>query len=352
MRILIAIDNFKVGGAERVASLIANELSKENEVHVALFDDEIRYPIDPRVGLHNVSPVYAGRIFRIIKRLRNYTRLIRDLHPDIIYAFAYVSIYAAAGRLLAKQPQIRLICSERTDPSKEPRLKLMRYLRDWAYSQSDTLVCQTPQVVEFFRKKRLNVRCRVIPNPVKENLPRWIGSESRTFIVACRLAKQKNLPLLLEAFKIFIEKNPEYRLEIYGDGPEKDILTKQIRQLGLNAHVFIKPFVTNIHDLMARSLAYVSSSDYEGISNSMLEALAIGVPAICTDCPVGGANMFIKDGINGFLVAVGDKLALAENLEKIVHRQVGLQQISQQAQLIRDRISPSKIVAEWLSLIN
>lgn len=351
MKIIIAIDNFRIGGAERVASLIANELSAQHEVHAIIFEKEIRYSIDPNVKLHIISPSKIGRFRRVILRLIDYNKIIREIQPDIIFSFAYVGIYAAFGKLLAHNKQAKLICSERTDPAREPESKIARYLRDWAYSKCDTLVCQTPFVVDYFKGNGLKVKYKVIPNPVKEHLPFWAGNESKTFVTACRLAKQKNLPLMLNAFKRFVSKYPGYSLKIYGEGPEESSLINLRNQLGLDESVHFEPFSTNIHDIMKNALAYVSSSDYEGISNSMLEALAIGMPTICTDCPVGGANMFIKNGINGFLVPVGDENSLFHCFEKVISCHTDLDKISQQAQQIRTEISPSKIVTQWLSLI-
>lgn len=352
MKIIIAIDNFRVGGAERVASLIANELSKQHEVHAIIFEKEIRYSIEHGVTLHYVSPENTGRINKIVKRLNGYRKLINQIQPDIIYSFAYVGIYAALGKLLSKNKTARLICSERTDPTKEPNSNLTRLLRDWAYSKSDTLVCQTQTVVNYFKSKGMDINYKVIPNPVKEDLPYWENNDSKTFVTACRLAKQKNLPLMIHAFKDFSDKYPGYKLDIYGEGEEKENLTNLILDLRLEQNVSIKPFSTDIHNIMAKSLAYVSSSDYEGISNSMLEALAIGLPTICTDCPIGGAEMFIENLKNGILVPVNDKYALSQGFENVVSGELNLTEMSQNAKRIRIDINPRKIVKEWLTLID
>lgn len=352
MKIIIAIDNFRIGGAERVASLIANELSKQHEVHAIIFEKEIRYPIESKVTIHYVLPENSGRISKIIKRLNEYRKLINQIQPDVIYSFAYVGIYAAFGKLLSKNKTAKLICSERTDPTKEPSSNITRLLRDWAYSKSDTLVCQTKIVVNYFKSKGMNVNYKVIPNPVKEDLPHWENNNSKTFVTACRLAKQKNIPLMLNAFKEFSYKYSGYKLDIYGEGEEKENLTHLISDLGLGQNVSIKPFSTDIHNIMAKSLAYVSSSDYEGISNSMLEALAIGLPTICTDCPIGGAGMFIENLKNGILVPVNDKDSLSQGFEKIVSGELNLTEMSQNAKRIRIDINPQKIVNEWLTLID
>ena len=102
---------------------------------------------------------------------------------------------------------------------------------------------------------------------------------------------------------------------------------------------------------MTSSNIYVSSSDYEGISNSMLEALAIGIPTICTDCPVGGARMFIESGKNGYLVPVGDSEAMAEKILALIGNEELQQQFSEESRKIRDLLSKDKIYGMWDKLI-
>lgn len=98
-------------------------------------------------------------------------------------------------------------------------------------------------------------------------------------------------------------------------------------------------------------MIHVSSSDYEGISNSMLEALAIGLPCICTDCPVGGAKMVIKNNINGILIPVGDQKALEQKMILLAENDELIEKLSQNAVKIRTKLSISNIADEWISFI-
>ena len=102
---------------------------------------------------------------------------------------------------------------------------------------------------------------------------------------------------------------------------------------------------------MNSSAIFVSSSDYEGISNSMLEALGMGVPTICTDCPIGGAREMISDGENGILVPVGDDNTLYLAMKKIIENPDFANKISNNAVRIRDQYPVRKIAEEWLKYI-
>ena len=165
---------------------------------------------------------------------------------------------------------------------------------------------------ESIRKKGV-----VIPNPIAVDNPSTVnsGEENNRVIAAGRLHKQKNFPLLIRAFAAFSKDFPNYSLDIFGEGEEREALQKIVKNLSLTDKVFLKGKTDALFDEFLKSTIYVSSSDYEGISNSMLEAMAAGLPTICTDCPCGGARATIKDGVNGLLVPVGDEDALADALK-------------------------------------
>ncbi len=351
MKIIIAIDNFRIGGAERVASLIANHLAESHDVHALIFDGKIRYDISSKVKLHIIDEnSSSNRAIRIVQRVKRYHKIFKKINPDAIYSFGYVGIYAVVANKFLCIRIKNFICSERTDPSKEPANRFLKLIRNWAYRNCNTLVCQTPDVVDYFNNIGLKVDFSVIPNPVKSGLPSWQGIDSQTFITACRLEPQKNLDLMIDGFAEFSKNFPDYELHIYGDGYLKSHYEQKIKDIRMEEKISIFPFSTDIHSIMASSLAYISTSDYEGISNSMLESLAIGLPTICTDCPVGGARMFIQNGVNGYLSKVGDKDSLVKSLSTFIDNP-DKNYLSKNSMKISDTLSTNRIVAKWVALI-
>lgn len=101
--------------------------------------------------------------------------------------------------------------------------------------------------------------------------------------------------MLLEAFALFNKKDNSYRLHIYGEGTEQEQLQRYVEKLGLSQNVIFKGLELDIHKRMQEATMYVLSSDYEGISNSLLEAMSMGMPCISTDCPCGGSRHFNKE---------------------------------------------------------
>lgn len=352
MRIIVAIDHFKAGGAERVASVIINRLCLQHEVHVVVMEEEVNYPLDfEHITIHGIRYNTANKALKVWTKLRNYRRIVREVRADLILSFAsFMSIYTAAALLWNGRRMTKVIMSERTDPMREPTSFLARYLRNRAYSSADFLVCQTPWVKDFFERK-IRANCVVIPNPITPNLPEWRGQNSKVIMTACRLTGQKNLPLLLRAFKRLHEEHSDWQLIIWGDGELRKELESWVVAHGLKEAVRMPGFTRHSIGAMEQSYLYVSSSDYEGISNSMLEALGVGIPTICTDCPVGGARMFIDSGVNGLLVPVGNEEALLEAMRRMVEERNFALSCSVASRAVNETLRVEKVVDKWLELI-
>ena len=212
-------------------------------------------------------------------------------------------------------------------------------------------MCQTQEALEYF-PKNIQKKSVVILNPIKDNLPRrWIGERRKNIVNFCRLEKQKNLPLLIDSFKEFHQKYTDYTLTIYGDGKEKSFIERYIRERELEDCVTIHPAVSDVHEHIKDAIMFVSSSNYEGLSNSMIEAMAIGLPTICTDCPCGGARMVIRDGENGLLVPVNDKDEMIKAMSKIAADDNLREYIALNGSKIRYELSKDKIVGMWEKII-
>lgn len=217
-------------------------------------------------------------------------------------------------------------------------------------------VLQTHDELEFFENTFKNAV--VIRNPVKPDLPEPHTGERRKVIVNfCRIAEQKNLPLMINAFIKLHEKYPEYALEIYGntvtenENSIKKKLIDVIEKLGAADYIKILPPRQDVHSMIRDCTMFVSSSDFEGLSNSMIEAMAIGLPCVCTDCLGGGAREMVYHEENGLLVPMKDVDALYLAMKRMIEDDELRERCSKNAANVRETLSAENIAKQWIEYI-
>lgn len=350
---VVFISNFMGnGGAARVISVLAGELAKRGyEVSICSFSyaGSAEYAHLEEVNYTKIETRYKHAIFHKIERILRLRKEIKKHKNAVVISFEYFMNMQVVVSMLGLKN--RLIVSERNDPERVGGKTPIKQIRNFLYRFVDCLVCQTEDAANFFPRGIRN-KSVVILNPIKADLPEpFIGTRKKQIVNFCRLEKQKNLPLLIDSFEEFRQAYPDYTLAIYGDGKEHDFLKEYIHEKHLENTVSLYPAVQNIHECIIDSMMFVSSSDYEGLSNSMIEAMAIGLPTICTDCPCGGARMVIKDGVNGLLVPVGDKHEMIKAMKKISENPQLGEKLGREAFNIYSKLSPEAIAEEWIQII-
>lgn len=355
MKAIVFTDHFGQGGAERVASLIIKGLCAidDNEVHVCVFENIKNYVLAKNVQFHLLTNPQKGHLQNALLKIRNLAKVIKQIKPDVIYSFGPImASYVYLAKKLSGYSKLKVIASERNDPRFEPVENWKKKVRNFCYNRADVLVCQTPMAVDLLEKRYgVHTRKVIIPNPISSDLPKWQGEHSKEIITAARLTKQKNLPMLIDAFEKLKTEHPDYHLTIYGEGELRSELAEYIEKKEQTDSISMPGFATNIHAIMANAYMYVSSSDYEGISNSMLEAMGIGLPCVCTDCPVGGASMVIENGVSGILTHVGNTDELYLGMKSLVENKELTASISNSSRYVNSAYSIQKITEKWLNLV-
>lgn len=348
--------HLSIGGAERVISLIANYCAKYNlEVQViTLSTEEVIYPIDNKIKHLHIKRTIK-KPFHIIERIPKIRKAIKD--SDIIVSFIWWNnICTILASLFLNK---KIIISDRNDTESELKKyfnnplirKFAEILIKFLYRFATKVVFQTADAQNFY-PNAIQKKSVVIPNPIVPYLPeRYTGIRRKEIVAMCRLERQKNIKMMIDAYALLVQDYPEFTFIIYGEGELRWELEEYIENLSLKDKIFLPGFQKAIHERVVDIYMYVSSSDYEGISNSMLEALGMGLPSVVTDCPVGGARMFIKQNENGILVPVGNTQAMYEGMKKIIEDDEFREKISNNAIKIREEISVDIICKKWLDLI-
>lgn len=345
--ITLISQEYKMSGIHRMESQLIKEWKKQGHT-VNIIDNKCQ-PVDhDEMESRTLKKIPESKVFfvKYIKRIKRFKQYFNAHPDDMIVALGWrQGCWAAIVGLFVKN---RVLISERNDPTKNPTSAIRRRLRNICFRLVDVCVFQTEDAMKYFAKS-IQKKGVVIPNPINEQIPVFDIKERENYIIAVgRLNPQKNFHMLLDAFALFHKDYPQYVLDIYGDGVLLDELTAYTERLGVKASVNFKGFSSDIYPLMAKAAMYVSSSDYEGISNSMLEALAIGVPTVCTDCPVGGARQMIEDGVNGLLTPVGDAQAFYQAMCRIAGDREFADRIAKNAQDIRKKYPIEVIADKWI----
>lgn len=346
MRIAILSHGLSNGGAERVASILANNLAIYHKIlFIAVYSQEREYTLLDDITYKYIGCNSSNRMVKLIKRNIQIKKVIESFQVDLVISFIINEA------LMLNISGIPLIYSLRTNPDNIFRKRLNRVLGLFSYRRARAIVFQAEGARNYFDDE-IRRKGVVIGNPLTENLPYWKDyKHEKNIITACRLTKQKNIPLLINAFSEFHRLYPEYKLDIYGQGDEEEYLKVLVSKLKLENFVSFCGHSEEIHQVMASSGIFSLTSDFEGLSNSMIEALAIGIPTVCTDCPPKSAGEYIVNGESGFLFPVGDKKALVEIWCELVQNESLCRRISENEVNIRKKLNVQLVVRQWQDII-
>ncbi|MFQ6862922.1 MAG: glycosyltransferase [Beduini sp.] len=344
MKICILIGSLRGGGAERMATILANSLKKQNH-DVTLINFEKK---EDEYLLESGISRYFLQHTNIVNDILDLNKYIKQIEADIYISIdIYFNILAGFCKRINK---IKVIMSERNDPRNVNIRTSIKLLRNISYKYADGIVFQTIEARNYF-KKVFTVKSSVIPNPIKKDLPRRNSNCKNVIVAVGRLSKQKNYLLLLNVFEKISKKYPEYQLVIFGEGEEKTNIINHIRQLKLESKVHINNFTSELHDKIKDYKIYVLSSDYEGIPNSLLEALGMGFPVVASNTPSGGTKSLIDHSVNGFLFQPMNEEEFYKYLSQLIDDENLQKMFSKNALIVNDKFSEEIIVKQWVSFI-
>ena len=189
----------------------------------------------------------------------------------------------------------------------------------------------------------------VLPNPITFTHAFVSSLEKKTVSAAGRLCRQKNYDLLIDSWLLVHQSHPDWVLEIWGDGPDRNRLSQKISDLQLGQSVLLKGYDKDVISKLSNSSIFVLSSLYEGLPLVIIEAMSCGVPVVATACPCGPKDL-ITDGQNGFLVPVGNKNALAGGICHLIEDSSLRKQMGGYALEASKQYSIERITTRWMNL--
>lgn len=358
--LLIVIHSLSGGGAERVAvDLGAYWIGCGYKVTLVTQSspDTDAYPLHTQIKRYalGMAGASAGRVSAALANLRRVwtlRRIIKRERPTIVLGMmTTASVLAIAA---ARKLPCRVIATEHTHPPSQELPEMWLRLRRWAYPQAAAVVALTSGTAAWLEAHVPGSRVTVIPNAVRWPL---VASEpvlsppSRAgryrMLAVGRLHPHKGFDLLISAFQELARHFPDWDLVILGEGASRDELQQQIDEAGLSDRITMPGRAGNIGDWYVQSDMYVLSSRVEGLSNTLLEAMASGLAPVAFDCETGPREI-VRHEIDGVLVApAGEHEALAAHLSNLMAHPELREAYARRAVDVRDRFSTARIMALW-----
>lgn len=384
--IAMYIGSLQKGGAERVMSNLADYFFEQGYrvtlVTTYLADDEYevrhaawkRVPagapnaicvadldenpvwVDPEGGEQGgIKRVFSallkeeqqGRIKNLKLRQDKLRGIWKALKPDLILSFLGKNNVMALST--GTKEGFKVVVSVRSDPDREYSSASLKAAMLTTFRKAAGVVVQSQGAKDRF-PKYIQKKCIILPNAIDPSFirPRYVGDREKKIVMVARLNENKNQAMVMEAFKEATkDKFSDYRLVFYGDGPARSQLRRLAESLGVEKRVEFKGNVTHVAEHIEKAYMFILASNYEGMPNSLIEAMSLGLACISTDCPCGGPRDLIEDGVNGLLVPVGDKDAMAAAMIRILEDRELADKMGTEACKIQEKCSPEVTNTKW-----
>lgn len=358
-KIAFHLNCLEQGGAERVVTNLANQFASEgyqviiatewygeNEFHI---NDAVRRV---HVGLRE-GDEKKHRLLQFLLRIKYLREFLKRERPDILIPFAQKALYR--GLTAAYFMKIPVLISIRTDPAGHYDARSDKIQIPLLFPRADGCVFQTEGAREFFAP-RLQDNSRIILNPIHE---KYIGvpvpeKRTKTVVQSGRLVDFKNQPMLIRAFVKVHEKHPDYDLKIYGgdslDGT-KEILEQLIEENKAWDYIHLMGASDSLEQDLADAALFAFTSDWEGLPNALMEAMALGLPIVATDCPCGGPRTIMTNEENGLLIPIKDERALEDGINRLIEDPELAERLGAEARKIADKANGNAVFEQWKEYI-
>ncbi len=347
-------DITRSGGTERVGSVVANELAKNEEFDIcflSLWEKQQKsfYDIAKNIKRYKLfeTEVSGKKILSYIKSIRRFVKSREiDILIDIDGILDLYSIPALWGT------KVKLISWEQFNFYQNPDGNYRKITRKWAAKRADAIVVLTDEDKGNYEQElKIRGKLQRIYNPIEQGEQiKDYKVESKTIISAGRLTYQKGFDMLLDIARKVFQKHSDWKWIICGDGEDRKVLEDKITEYHLEDYVILKGNVENIDEYYQQSAMFVLTSRFEGFGLVLTEAKRMGLPCISFRCPAGPAEIIV-DGINGYLVDCFDIEMMAERISELIEDNEKRISFSNNALIETDKFDIISVAKQWEKLI-
>ncbi|MBQ6363452.1 MAG: glycosyltransferase family 4 protein [Lachnospiraceae bacterium] len=353
-KLALFISSLNRGGSEREAVNIAENFLKNGHqvLIVTQYVNEDEYPLPDgavRILAEREEPYgdsAAERIRGFADRFLRLRRIWKKERPDVVLSFiGKNNVMAIVTAMGTGVPVVAHVQGEAALEYPEGSLRKAAFV---TFRHAAGVALQTERSRSFF-PPAVQAKCDVLANALSPDFirPPYTGLKEKTITTVGRLDRNKNQRMLLKAFARIAENYPDYKLQIFGDGEDREILENMRSELGLTDRVNMPGSIRNVAEELEKTSLFVLTSDSEGLPNALIEAMALGVPSISTDTPSGGPAQLIEDGVNGLLIPPGDEDALTRAMRQMLDHPEAAARMGEAARAVTDTYAPETAMQRW-----
>ena len=363
LRIVFVVNSLSKGGAERVLSILANKFqSSKYQVDLIYFRNiPIKYPIDKAINLHCLNAKFElsnnplKRIYTFLKKSFSLRKALKKIpNKKVVISFGD----AVSSSLIVSEFfsffKTNTIVSIRSNPLKNS-ISLHRKIALFLYIFCSKIVVQSEFIKKSIHSYFLKEKTVKIFNPVQLNLdknPYDLHNHKYTILSIGRYVRSKRHDILIHAFHRLLKKrNENLQLCIAGkDDGEKEQLQKLVDDLNISKNVTLLDAIDDVYSLYLNSKIYVHPSEYEGMSNAVLEAMSAGLPCIISN--YDGIEEIISHNDNGYLFETNDIDSLTYLMDQLIdNKEKKLDFSDRSFNLINEQFNVNLIYKKWENLV-
>lgn len=344
------------GGTERVAIIIANELNKFEKYNVSFLSlvekkAEPFFELDSEISRHTIYDHVVRGITHIVGIINRTRKIIKEQNIDVLIDIdGILDMYTLPTKLFTK---VKIISWEHYNFYQHPVVPYRKYTRKMAARWADAIVTLTEEDMGYYTSN-LHVRCPIqcIYNPIiwKESTQEY-DSESKMILSAGRLTYQKGFDILIDVAALFLKDYPDWNWVVLGDGEDREMLERKVREKGLDRQLLFPGNVDNIDEYYAKASLFVMTSRFEGLPMTLLETKPYKLPLVSFDCKTGPREL-INDGANGYLISAFNQVQMKDRICQLIEDREKRIEFSKHAQYNIERFEKKEIIDKWEKLLD
>lgn len=346
------IGSLHKGGAERVFVNLAEYFLERGYrvVMVTQYQREEEYVLSNEID-RVISDITSQETTK--NRMRNFCRRVKKLHkiwktekPDLVLSCVGKNNFMTVVTTMFTKT--KAVVSVVGEAKEEYPTRQMRILANFLFPFAAGVILQTERSRSFF-SKRVGKAAVILPNSLNPLFirPRFEGEREKRIVSVGRLDANKNHEMMIRAFARLSDTYPAYTLTIYGEGELREYLQELITSLGLEEKVFLPGIIPDVAEHIEKAALFLLTSYSEGVSNALIEAMALGLTVIATDVPSGGTEELIRHGEDGWVIPTGDQAALEAAMDRLLSDRALADKLGRQAQEIQKRLAPEVVNEMW-----